>query len=126
MALRVRTVCIDAGDPAALAQWWADLLGWRVTEVSADGVEVVIEPPAGSPGDGVAADLLFVKVPEGKAVKNRLHLDLAPDDQDAEVARAESLGARRVSVGQGDVSWVVLADPEGNEFCILRPRPPES
>jgi predicted enzyme related to lactoylglutathione lyase len=67
--------------------------------------------------------LVFVPVPESKSVKNRLHLDLAPDDRDAEVARLEGLGARRVQVGQTpDNSWVVLADPEGNEFCVLSTR----
>jgi len=60
-------------------------------------------------------------VPEAKTTKNRLHIDLDPDDQAAEVDRVIALGARRVDVGQGDVSWVVLADPEGNEFCVLRP-----
>jgi hypothetical protein len=82
---------------------------------------VVLEPPAGSPEDGVAPDLLFLRVPEDKAVKNRLHLDLRPEDQATEVARLERLGARRVDVGQGDdVSWIVLADPDGNEFCVLK------
>ena len=77
--------------------------------------------PLGSPEDGVAADILFLRVPEPKSVKNRLHLDLRPDDQAAEVARFEAMGARRVDVGQpDDVTWVVLADPEDNEFCILR------
>jgi hypothetical protein len=61
-------------------------------------------------------------VPEGKAVKNRLHIDLVPDDQAAEVARLEALGARLADVGQGDVTWRVLADPEGNEFCVLSAR----
>ena len=69
----------------------------------------------------MAPDLLFLKVPERKTVKNRMHLDLRPEDQAAEVARLEALGARRVSVGQGEVSWVVMADPEGNEFDVLRP-----
>ena len=64
---------------------------------------------------------MFLKVPEAKAVKNRLHLDLRPKDQAAEVARLEALGARRVNVGQGPVSWVVMADPDGNEFDVLRP-----
>jgi hypothetical protein len=86
----------------------------------------VLEPPAGSPEDGVAPDLLFLKVPWPKAVKNRLHLDLRPVDQAAEVARLEALGARRVDVGQGDVSWVVMADPDGNEFDVLRPLPGET
>jgi hypothetical protein len=86
----------------------------------------VLEPPAGSPEDGVSPDLLFLKVPDRKEVKNRLHLDLRPEDRDAEVARLEGLGARRVSVGQGpEVAWVVMADPDGNEFCVLRALRPD-
>lgn len=82
---------------------------------------MVLEPPEGSDEDGVAPDLLFLRVPESKTVKNRLHIDLRPDDQAAEVLRLEQLGAKRVDIGQGpDVSWVVMADPEGNEFCVLR------
>ncbi len=82
---------------------------------------MVLEPPEGSREDGIVPDILFLRVPEGKSVKNRLHLDLRPVDQAAEVARLESLGAKRVSIGQGeDASWVVMADPEGNEFCVLR------
>ena len=78
----------------------------------------------GSKEDGVVPDLLFLKVPDDKCVKNRLHLDLRPVDQVAEVDRLKSLGAHRVFVGQGDdASWVVLADPEGNEFCVLRSVP---
>jgi hypothetical protein len=86
-------------------------------------LEIVIEPPEGSREDGASPDLLFLRVPEAKAGKNRLHLDLRPDDQDAEVARLEGLGATRADIGQGETSWVVMADPEGNEFCVLRPRP---
>ena len=71
-------------------------------------------------------DLLFVKVPDGKRGKNRLHLDLRPGDQAAEVARLEGLGARRVDIGQGEQTWVVLADPEGDELCVLRPLPTEA
>jgi predicted enzyme related to lactoylglutathione lyase len=119
MGIRIQCLCIDAEDPAKIASFWQSALGWRRTFEKED--EVVLEPPAGSPEDGVAPDLLFLKVPEGKAVKNRLHLDLRPDDQGAEVARLEALGGRRVSVGQGEVSWVVMADPEGNEFDVLRP-----
>lgn len=119
MGIRIQCLCIDARDPAAIASFWQYALGWRRTFEKED--EVVLEPPAGSPDDGVAPDLLFLKVPEGKTVKNRLHLDLRPENQAAEVARLEALGARRVSVGQGEVSWVVMADPEGNEFDVLRP-----
>ncbi|MET0147289.1 MAG: VOC family protein [Ilumatobacteraceae bacterium] len=119
MTIRIQAICIDAADPATLARWWAEALGWRLTFASDD--EHVLEPPAGSPEDGVAPDLLFLPVGDARAVKNRLHLDLRPVDQAAEVARFEALGARRVDIGQGEgVSWVVLADPEGNEFCILR------
>lgn len=124
MTLRVQCLAVDSADPDSLARFWAQVLGWRRTYEDAD--EVALEPPAGSAEDGVAADLLFLRVPDTKTVKNRLHLDLRPDDQAAEVARVESIGARRVSVGQGaDVSWVVLADPEGNEFCVLRPLTPQ-
>lgn len=124
MSLGWQCVCVDAEDPARLGRWWAELLGWRITHDSPD--EVVLEPPAGSAQDGVSPDILFLKVPESKRTKNRLHLDLRPDDQDAEVARAEQLGGRRVDVGQDDtVTWVVMADPEGNEFCILRAFTPD-
>jgi hypothetical protein len=124
MDLRIQALCVDSTDPATIATFWQSALGWRRTHDKPD--EVVLEPPAGSPHDGVAPDLLFLRVPERKIGKNRLHLDLRPADQAAEVTRLEGLGARRVDVGQGDeVSWVVLADPEGNEFCVLRARTPE-
>ena len=119
MDIRIQCLCVDTGDPARIASFWQSALGWRRTYESDD--EVVLEPPEGSPEDGVAPDLLFLRVPEGKVVKNRLHLDLRPGDQAAEVARLEALGARRVSVGQGEASWVVMADPDGNEFDVLRP-----
>ena len=119
MSLRWQCIVVDCLDPASLGRWWADLLGWRITYEIDD--ELVLEPPEGSPEDGVSPDLLFGRVPESKHIKNRLHIDLRPDDQEREVARAEALGATRVDVGQtDDVTWVVLADPEGNEFCILR------
>ena len=119
MDLRIQCLCIDTADPAGLAGFWQAALGWRRTHEEDD--VVILEPPAGSPEDGVAPDLLFLRVPEDKAIKNRLHLDLRPKDQAAEVARLEALGARRADVGQGAaVSWVVMADPDGNEFCVLR------
>src|SRR5687768_11983287 len=114
MTLRPTCIAFDAHDPLALGRWWAELLGGE-HEVDEDGdVEVRV--------DG-ATPLAFFAVDDDKEVKNRLHLDLRPDDQDAEVARAEAMGATRVDIGQGDQTWVVLADPEGNEFCILRARP---
>jgi len=119
MSVRWQCVCVDCADPQRLATFWQQVLGWRLTYEHDD--EVVLEPPAGSAEDGVSPDLLFLKVPDVRSVKNRLHIDLRPDDQDAEVARIEALGASRADVGQtGEESWVVLADPEGNEFCVLR------
>ena len=104
----------------ALATFWQEALGWRRTHDSPD--EVGLEPPEHSLADGVSPDLLFLRVPDERSGKNRLHLDLRPDDQAAEVARLESLGATRADVGQpSDAGWVVLRDPEGNEFCVLRP-----
>ena len=119
MPVRIRCVAVDSRDPAAIARFWASALGWRVTFEEPD--EVAVEPPEGTSGTLPYPDLLFVTVPEDKQIKNRLHLDLRPDDQGAEVARLEQMGARRVDIGQSaDVSWVVMADPEGNEFCVLR------
>lgn len=119
MGIRIQCLCIDTADPARIAAFWQSALGWRRT-FEKEG-EVVLEPPEGSPEDGIVPDLVFLKVPEGKAAKNRLHLDLRPGDQAAEIARLEQLGARRISVGQGEVSWVGMADPDGNEFDVLQP-----
>jgi hypothetical protein len=123
MSLRWQCICIDCDDPGTLGHWWAELLGWRVT--FEDGDEVVIEPPAGSPEDGVSPDILFGRSPDRKRDKVRIHIDLRPDDKQAELARALALGARPVDIGQGEQTWTVLADPEGNEFCILRALTPE-
>ena len=110
---------LNCTDPARTAAFWQEALGWRRTYDTVD--EIVLEPPAGSTYDGVVPDLLFCRVPEGKTVLNRWHPDLRPTDQAAEVARLEGMGARRVDVGQGDdVSWIVMADPDDNEFCVLR------
>jgi predicted enzyme related to lactoylglutathione lyase len=121
MSVRIQCLSIDTTDPSALATFWEQALGWRRTFDEPD--EVCIEPPEGSREDGVVPDLLFLRVPETKAVKNRLHFDLRPEDQQAEVERLEQLGARRADVGQGsEVSWIVMADPHGNEFCVLKAR----
>ncbi|PSL37673.1 hypothetical protein CLV49_1280 [Labedella gwakjiensis] len=114
MSLRWEEVVVDCRDQVALSRWWIEVLGWEV--VDADEDETELRNPEGG------ATILFANVPEAKTVKNRIHLDFVPDDQDAEVARLLALGASRVDVGQGDESWVVLADPEGNEFCILSAR----
>jgi catechol 2,3-dioxygenase-like lactoylglutathione lyase family enzyme len=125
MDIRIQCLCIDSTDPRKIASFWEEALGWRRTFDEED--QVGLEPPEGSPEDGLVPDLLFLRVPETKAVKNRLHLDLRPKDQAAEVARLGALGARRVDIGQGaELSWVVLADPDGNEFCVLRPLTPDT
>ncbi|HEY7044739.1 MAG TPA: VOC family protein [Nocardioidaceae bacterium] len=124
MTLRWQCVCVNTTDPGRLAPFWEQTLGWRRIYDAPD--EVALGPPADSPEDGVSPELLFLQVPEEKSVINRLHIDLRPDDQAAEVERILALGATRADVGQGDdVSWVVLADPDGNEFCVLRALTPE-
>ena len=118
VTIRIECLSVDAHDPSAQARWWSEALGWRITEEDGDEGGHRSRRRAPTPG---FSEILFVTVPEDKAVKNRLHLDLRPDDQAAEVARFEQLGARHVDVGQTpEHTWVVLADPEGNEFCILR------
>ncbi len=124
MNVRIQCLCIDTTDPAKLAGFWQEALGWRRTYDEPD--QIVLEPPEGSPEDGVVPDLLFLRVPEEVATKNRLHLDLRPQDQAAEVARLEALGAERADVGQGrDVDWVVMKDPDGNYFDVLRAFTPQ-
>jgi hypothetical protein len=121
--LRLQCITIDSEDPKKLAEFWAAALDWKIT--FEDEIEVCIELLDGSPEVGRIPDMLFLKNPDKKSVKNRLHFDLRPQNQEAEVARLESLGAKRIEIGQSDYSettWVVMADPEGNEFCVLRAR----
>ena len=131
MALRWYTVVVDCRDVQAQAQWWAKALDWKVIYEADD--EVVLVPRHASeelvratPWEQIPPGLVFVPVPEGKTVKNRLHIDLAPhtsDDRDAEIDRLLEMGATRVDVGQSEkATWDVLADPEGNEFCVLSSR----
>ena len=112
MGLRFSEICIDAHDIDALAAWWSSVLGWPA-EPTDDG-DAILRAPAGA-----GPDWLFLAVPDDKVVKNRIHFDFTPDDQQVEVDRVLALGARHVDIGQGEQTWVVLADPEGNEFCIL-------
>ena len=115
---------IDAADPGRLARFWAAALGWEVA-ADKDGVANVWPHGFRYP-DPAALPLVFLSVPEAKTGKNRIHLDLATESvahQAAEVERLLGLGAVRADIGQGDVPWQVLADPEGNEFCVLDPRP---
>ena len=111
MSLDWEQVIVEATDPSSLGRWWREVLDWVV--VNDDPGEFEIRPAIDTtPG------LLFVPVTHPKKDKNRLHLDFRPDDHGREVERVLALGARRIDVGQGDVSWQGLADPEGNEFCV--------
>ena len=120
MASVLREIVVDCHDPRRVGEFWSQVLEWPLVEdqrgycwLSSTG-EPWAPPPL----------LVFVSVPEPKTVKNRLHIDLNPSgrDQQEELERLLSLGAERISVGEGDAPWVVLADPEGNEFCLLARR----
>jgi predicted enzyme related to lactoylglutathione lyase len=116
MAVRFTELVVDANDVEALANFWSAVLGWPASPVNDDGDVELVAP------DGSFPTILFEPVPEAKTVKDRLHIDVSPtgSDQDAELQRLLDLGARQIDIGQGDVDWIVLADPEGNEFCLLR------
>ena len=115
MSLEWEQAIVDANDPVALGRWWANALGWVVVNDDPEEFEIRATPDR-LPG------LLFATTGEPKLTKNRLHLDLRPDDRESEVARLLELGATNVDIGQGEQSWTVLADPEGNEFCVLSSR----
>ena len=115
MTSRIAVLAIDAVDPRPVAEFWCAVLGWEVQEDDDDGVSI-------GPRDGSGPGFDVLTSPDPKSVKNRLHLDLRADGTSTaeELERLLGLGARRVDVGQApEVSWVVLADPEGNEFCLL-------
>jgi hypothetical protein len=118
MAALLREIIVDCNRPRVVADFWAQVLGWEVQDE--DGL--LWMSASGEPFPDLL--LVFVQVPERKSVKNRVHLDVNPVGctQGEEVARLTALGARRVDVGQGESPWVVLADPEGNEFCVLSRR----
>jgi hypothetical protein len=115
MTSKFTELVIDCHDPHAIGVFWSEVLGYRIDEEDDEGCFLKGEHAPG---------LLFQKVPEGKTVKNRLHIDVNATDrsQEEEVERLVGLGAKRVDIGQGEQTWVVLADPEGNEFCVLRTR----
>jgi Glyoxalase-like domain len=118
VTLRFASIVVDCADAAKVGSFWAELLGRPLGGPDGDG-DLWIEACEAEP------EMIFQPVPEGKAAKNRLHIDLRPEDQAAEVARAITLGARPADVGQREVTWVVLADPEGNEFCVLQAKRPD-
>ncbi|MFJ2076185.1 MULTISPECIES: VOC family protein [Streptomyces] len=130
MASKFTELAIDCADPAGLARFWCSVLDYAVRDEDAEEGVVTIGPrvaPEAEDRPGpVPPVLTFARVPEGKSVKNRLHIDVSPSDREQgdEVRRLIALGARRADVGQGDASWIVLTDPEGNEFCVLGDRRP--
>ena len=132
MALKWYTTVIDCQDLHAQARWWADVLDWQLV-YEADNEAAIApkheqdRPLSAEEWPTVGPALVFVPVPEGKTLKNRLHLDLAPhitDDRDALIDSLLARGATRADIGQNksEASWTVLADPEGNEFCVLSAR----
>ncbi|MFE3515966.1 VOC family protein [Streptomyces sp. NPDC059166] len=125
MTSRFTELTVDCRDPERLAAFWCEVLGFEVIERSEGQVEIGSWVPTVEEvrARQMPPTLVFIRVPEGKAVKNRLHLDVSPIDAgtEEEVARLVALGATRADVGQGPGrSWVVMADPEGNEFDVLR------
>lgn len=115
MTSRIAAIAIDAVQPRVVADFWCSVLGWQVVDED-DGVISI------APADGSWPTIDVAPTPENKTVKNRLHLDLRADGMPTgdELERLLDLGARRADVGQGaDATWVVLSDPEGNEFCLL-------
>ncbi len=124
MSCRLSELVLNCRDPEALSRFWCEVLGY--VELSREGPDVLIGPESGF--GGTAPIIVFAAVATEKTSPLRFHLDVSPvdRDQDAELERLLALGARPVDVGQtGDESWDVLADPEGNEFCLLRTRLPE-
>ena len=123
MACRISELVLDAANPRQLAAFWCEVLGWTVLDEPSDE-EVEIGPPEVGFG-GPQPTIVFGRSDEGKRQKLRLHIDVSPTDreQSAELERLLALGARPADIGQsGDESWHVLADPEGNEFCLLARR----
>ncbi|MCZ2527126.1 VOC family protein [Streptomyces sp. HB2AG] len=130
MTSRFTELTVDCHDPEGLAAFWCEVLGFEVIDRSEGKVEIGSWVPTVEDvrARQMPPTLLFVRVPEGRAAKNRLHLDVSPIDgsTEDEVARLLGLGATRTDVGQGaGRSWVVMADPEGNEFCVLRTLAPQ-
>jgi len=115
----IAAVVVDCQDPRAMARFWGEATGWTVHEVTDDLARL-------RAAEGVGPYLEFTRKSGPRSWWNRVHIDLLPhfgDDLAAQVARLEALGATRADIGQGDVPWAVLADPEGNDLCVLVPRP---
>jgi len=115
--MHFHAVVVDCADPRAMARFWGEAMDWTLHEVTDDHARL-------RSAKGVGPYLEFLRTPHLKDIRHRVHLDVVPyrgDDQAVEVARLQTLGATHADVGQGDVPWIVLADPEGNEFCVLAP-----
>ncbi|MFJ8696689.1 VOC family protein [Streptomyces roseolilacinus] len=113
----IAAVVVDCADPRAMARFWGAATDWTVHEVT-DGRAALRS------AKGVGPYLEFLRTPDAKTAPDRVHLDLLPypgDDKEAEVARLRALGATDLDLGQGDVPWTCLTDPEGHEFCVLAP-----
>ncbi|WP_026313877.1 VOC family protein [Actinomadura flavalba] len=111
----IASVNVDCADPRAMARFWGEAVGWTVHEVTDERAML-------RSAEGVGPYLFFFRTPDRESARSRAHLDVLPypgGDQATEVARLLALGAKPADVGQGDVSWIVLADPEGNDFCVL-------
>ncbi|MFE3140899.1 VOC family protein [Streptomyces scopuliridis] len=131
MTSRFTELTVDCHDPEGLAAFWCEVLDFKVIDRSEGTVEIGSWVPTVEDvrARQMSPTLLFIQVPEGKTVKNRLHLDVSPIDgsTEDEVTRLLGLGATKTDVGQGpDRSWVVMADTEGNEFCVLRTLAPQN
>jgi hypothetical protein len=134
MTSRFTELAIDAHDLKKLADFWCAVLDYRILDEQPDLIEIGPKSFVGDPGPEMheqwkslaranppTPTMVFAQVPEGKAVKNRVHIDVSPlGEQQEEVERLLALGATRADIGQGEVTWVVMRDPEGNEFCVLR------
>ncbi len=120
--LKIQCITIDCHNPKALSEFWAQALNWKFDENATED-EAYIEKNLELNNNDGYPDLLFIKTPDQKNSKNRVHLDLRPTNQLEEVERLEKIGATRIEIGQSsssETTWIVMADPEGNEFCVLK------
>jgi len=129
MASQMTEISVDCHDPERLSAFWCAVLGWVVIHQEPGLIEIAASPPDDAAlleavrSGPVVPTMFFAQVPEDKVAKNRIHFDVSPVDvpQEDEVRRILALGATHADIGQsGEESWTVLADPEGNEFCVLR------
>ena len=119
--IKIGYITIDCKDPGKISKFWEAVLGWKVTYVDESGA--MLENSVKLEDGQKFPPILFGRNLDDKVGKNRMHFDLSPDDQAAEVARIEGFGGKRIEIGQSadpSTTWVVMADIEGNEFCVLK------